>query len=217
MFDYKTAWKNQANHTALETAQYCVLKATLAKSNQKLEIAQALLRRAFTPITNKTKIFNGRTPFDTLNNVIRTVAATNWSKSFCGNDLKEALGEEDWATYKELAGQLVTKDIAKSEPEYMFIFVRQDISPEYQAVQGMHVAYKAGHHFKSNPDETYFVLVGVPNEESLEEIKEKLDANAVGSVEFKEPDIGNVVTAVASEPIKAHRKRFLKNYDKLVF
>lgn len=215
MIDYKTAWKQIANDKAITprlTAQYCLIKAAKAKSNQKLEIAQALLRRAFPPITKPSKLANGRTTYDTLYHSLLLPKSI-----ILDQNIEDILTEEEYKTVIDLSVQIRKTDILANEPEYLFIFVRQDIEPEYQAVQGMHVAYKAGRVFESNPNETHFVLVGVPDGQALEEADNLLQSKNLATVIFREPDIGNLVTAIASEPMKAHRKNFLKNYKLLVF
>jgi effector-binding domain-containing protein len=215
--EYKNIWKKYSKYSAIEMAQYCIIKAATAKSNNKLEIAESLLRAAFSPITNQNKLSNGRIPFDTLKHLKWQATSYKLYKTFCGIELEKVMNEDEYASFKELCGQLSSRDIAKNEPEYLFIFVRQDITPEYQAVQASHVAYKAGSLFKSNPDETYFVLVGVPDELALCEVEILIRKKGYKVACFIEPDLGDEMTAIAMEPIKSHKKAFLKNYKKLVF
>jgi hypothetical protein len=221
--NWKTHWKALSltkTATDIDHFQYCVLKALTAKSNAKIEIAQALLRRQFPPVTNTTKLENGRTPFDTVSYLTRW--HPSWFKArgtVFGMDKSLFFNEESEQAYINLVTELasLSPNIRANEPEYMFIFVRQDISKEQQAVQAAHVAYKAGCMYGYNPDETYFVLVGVEDEAALNEAKATLDIKDVSFEQFYEPDLGDSLTAVASVPIKEHRKRFLKHYQKLVF
>jgi hypothetical protein len=207
--NWKTIWKQRANdkaNDAVDHFQYCILKALFAKSNAKKEIGLALLKRAFTPTSYGS--------WDGLNEAGRYAA---YRKTIFGRDWTELVPEELQEAYKELVRACQGPTVALSENDYLFIFVRQDISPEQQAVQSAHAVYKAGCEYKHKPDETYFVLIGVANEEELEEAKAKLASRSVEFVEFYEPDLGDSLTAIATRPIKEHRKRFLKHYRKLQF
>lgn len=209
-YDYKTDWKELANNkanTAAHHFQYCILKALFAKSNNKLEIAKALLKKAFTPKSNGT--------WDTLSNISRRVFYRN--NVFLGKPLADFLTEEQQRQYKALVWECTGMAIRQSEEDYLFVFVRQDISNEQQAVQAAHATHKAGHKFPSNPDETYFVLIGVEDECQLQEVELLLQKHNHEYVSFMEPDLGNTMTAIAVKPMKEHQKRFLKKYKKLQF
>lgn len=216
--NWKTHWKAHTlnkDATALHHFQYCVLKALGAKSNAKLEIAQALLRRAFTPVKEE---IHGRTAFDTVRRV-NYQAIWHWrnTKQIFGLDASLFFNAEDEEAYVNLVGEIYSQNIAKSEPEYMFVFVRQDISPEQQAVQAAHATYKAGCTFGYNPDTTNFVLVGLPKEEHVTQAANLCEANGHETVSFIEPDLGDTLTAIAVRPMKERHKRFLREYKKLVF
>lgn len=207
--NWKTIWKQRANEKANDATdhyQYCILKAFFAKSNNKIEIAQSLLRRAFTP--ENGGYWNG------LNSAARFAA---YRKTIFGMPIEEFLDNTQKEAYFNLVRACQGGHVAKSEPTYLFIFVRQDLSPEQQAVQAAHVTYKAGQVFKSDPDTTHFVLIGLPNEFLLASTGVHLYENDVAYVEFREEWLDNSLTAIASEPIKQHRKRFLKHYPLLRF
>jgi hypothetical protein len=217
--NYKDYWRLVANRKEIKpehAAHYCLLKALSAKSNNKVEIAQALLRRAFTPVTNKNELANGRFQYDTLGRTLRHCGSQH---GFFGFDKSIFLDDEEGvAAYDNLLNELQKLNFAKTEPEYVFIFVRQDISNEQQAVQAAHATYKAGAIFKpENPDETYFVLIGVPDEAGLHVVKEEVESKGFSTVVFNEPDLSNTDTALATEPMKAYQKRFLKHHRKLAF
>jgi hypothetical protein len=218
--NWKSHWKLVAankNITARYVVQYCLLKALTAKSNKKLEIAQTLLRRAFTPVTNRTELANGRTAFDTISKHIYMLDLHPKGHIF-GLDMTLFMDDEGFANYKDLIRQLWSADMASDEPEYLFIFVRQDISKEQQAVQAAHATFKAGTIYRhADADRTNFVLVGVPTLEELNEVEESFKAkDFYGFVKFTEPELGDTATAIATAPIKEHRKGFLKQYKTLV-
>lgn len=97
--------------------------------------------------------------------------------------------------------------------KYVYIFVRQDISFEQQAVQAAHVTFKLGAFMErykdltnwEDPDETYFTLVGVRNEEALSAITSILDKFGFKFESFYEPDLPGV-TAVAAYPIDEDKR-----------
>jgi hypothetical protein len=87
---------------------------------------------------------------------------------------------------------------------YVYFFTRQDISPEQQLVQTAHVALKLGvmiDEQKLNPDETYFAVIGVRNEDALIAVGEILEKFKYPYEIFQEPDMKNQVTSIATYPI----------------
>jgi len=111
--------------------------------------------------------------------------------------------------------------------QYLYIFVRQDIypgdmrhlSPEYQAVQASHVAFKAGMEFNglSDPSHTFFTLCGVKDENELREIKELAKSRMLSVVEFEEPDYNIGLSAIAIEPIFGVQRKIFSRYKLLTF
>ena len=91
---------------------------------------------------------------------------------------------------------------------YVYIFTRQDISPEQQAVQTAHATYKLGWNVKIHdmpdwptPDNTYFTLVGVRNRDALSAVSLILDKFEIPCESFVEPDMDYEVTSIATYPI----------------
>ena len=78
--------------------------------------------------------------------------------------------------------------------------------------QGIHAAYESGLHLTSPTDEIHYTVVcQVPDEMSL--LKAQYDIEHMGfrTVLFKEPDLGNQATALATEPIpECVKKKFSK-------
>lgn len=81
---------------------------------------------------------------------------------------------------------------------------RRDISFGYQAVQAGHAAIQFQHEHpelaqlwynKSN----YLAFLTVTNEEALEELIRKAESRGIKHSVFREPDMGNEITAVAFE------------------
>lgn len=209
--NWKEHWKQLANNkanTALHHFQYCALKAFNAKSNAKKEIAFALLRRAFTPK-------NGY-DWSAINRAAREAFYSNYLLGVSNKEMFEDEAEE--RRYKALVYEFIGANIRDHEPDYMFIFVRQDISNEQQAVQAAHATFVAGSKFThASPDKVNFVLVGVRNTHELKLTQQRLEAYGCEFVTFVEPDLDNSITAIATTPLKEHQKRFLKKYKLLEF
>ncbi len=82
---------------------------------------------------------------------------------------------------------------------------RSDMSPGYQAVQSTHAAidFIFEHQSRAGPwhrDSNYLVQLVVENEEALKQLIKKLAKAELAITIFREPDIGNQITAIAIEP-----------------
>lgn len=100
---------------------------------------------------------------------------------------------------------------------HAYIFVRQDLSPEQQLIQFGHVACALG---KSLPDHVCphklnFVGIGVKNEAHLVKSSLNMDDNGIEYVVFREPDIGDEITAVASLPVTGAQREAFRKYKTL--
>lgn len=99
--------------------------------------------------------------------------------------------------------------------KYVYIFTRQDMSPEQIAVQSAHATFKLGTQMGSlsqktssdysNPDETYFTLVGVRNEEALAAVAMILEEFDFVYEKFFEPDLPGV-TSIAVYPVDEDKR-----------
>ena len=88
---------------------------------------------------------------------------------------------------------------------------REDLSPGQQAVQAAHAAidFCYEHPDRAGPwhkDSNYLVLLSVKNEKQLYLLISKCFELGLKFTAFKEPDIGNQVTAVAIEPGEVTQK-----------
>lgn len=103
-----------------------------------------------------------------------------------------------------------------SQVSKLYLITRDDLSPAFQSVQSAHALTDAilkypkdalEWHRKSNT----LVMLSVKNEAALIEIEEDLKNMNVNFVSFREPDIGEELTAIAvlpSEEAKKYCKRF---------
>ncbi len=99
---------------------------------------------------------------------------------------------------------------------HSYFFIRQDISPEQQAVQGMHVSLELGNCLTRR--ETLglnFVTCGVPDLQGLESIEMYLIHNEVPFVLYRDSHFNNEITAIATFPV-CSAKRELFKFGKLL-
>jgi hypothetical protein len=221
--DYKTLARAKKT-TAYDVMRLCIYKAMDAVSIQPKDVtANQLIRRAFTPITRKNKLDNGNEPWQKVRNLLSSL---HW---FCKMQKKDPAQlfspletVDELNQFTQIVSDVFDKyKITQEEQKrhYSYIFVRQDISPEYQLVQAAHVAAKMGFNqitFK-NFDELYFAVIGVPDQKGLDTAIADIEHVGGKAYSFIEPDIGNVMTAVASSPILASNRKRLLSYKKLVF
>jgi len=104
--------------------------------------------------------------------------------------------------------------------KYSYFFTRQDIRPEQQLVQTAHVAMKLGFNLneQEDPNNTYFVCVGVRNRDALFAVEKILYKFNFKFEVFYEPDIGNnEMTAIAVYPIDEDKRDILMAFNLLKF
>ena len=87
----------------------------------------------------------------------------------------------------------------------LVIITRRDLHPGYQAVQSAHAGIDFQHEYPEiakqwNKQSNYLIILSVENEEQLLLFLEKCKWYNLKTTIFKEPDIGNEVTAIAVEP-----------------
>ena len=90
----------------------------------------------------------------------------------------------------------------------MFVIVRKDLSISQRAVQAGHALAE---HLLHGPFSRWqngtLVYLGVKGLTQLENIKRKFDRENIPYKEFREPDIGNEITAIATDQESQHTKR----------
>jgi hypothetical protein len=226
MQDANTLWAKLAsekNITVYNVVERALIKAIRAKNTNKVgteEIALALLQKAFTPITNQNKLANGRWEFDTLREALWYVG-NSCKYTLLGHPGVEVLEENELKAFQSLASSLLKMTrqefIEALTKEYVFTFVRQDLSNEQQMVQAGHSLFKLGCSLpRHKGDKTYFVIVGVPNLNALKEAADHIGKH-VEFENFIEPDIGDEMTAISTYPIPAAKKHVFSQYEKLIF
>lgn len=99
----------------------------------------------------------------------------------------------------------------------MYVLVRSDLGPVTAAVQSCHAAIEAAASFdlKALPDHPHLVLLGFKNLSSLNKAVVQLQQNGIRFVSFYESDIGEELTAVATEPMHFDdpRRKVMRKYQ----
>jgi len=94
--------------------------------------------------------------------------------------------------------------------------VRKDISIEQQAVQSTHAAIEATRHLiPPQIEHPHVIICEVSNEEKLKKQTSYLSSLGIKYKPFYEVDIGNQITAIATEPIYGEDRRHFKKYNLL--
>ena len=83
-----------------------------------------------------------------------------------------------------------------------------------QLCQAVHAAHEAGIHLGNSDRISSVVICAVPNEQALQLAASRLDYNSdIRYTLFREPDLGDQATALATEPIDdRRRRRFMSRY-----
>lgn len=101
-------------------------------------------------------------------------------------------------------------------PEYVYVFVRQDLSKEQQLVQAAHATLVLGNKLKSHdPSELYFTVIGIPQLIDFRKVMNDLNAHGTKYETFYEPDQGGTLTAIATHPIRKDKRGNLREYKLL--
>jgi hypothetical protein len=208
-------WKKLANEKKIsnyDVVAYALIKAINAKSNEKLEVARALLLKSFTPITNDNKTMNGAQPFQALTSALHRAY---WSTLF------EELSTDEKKLFRSMVEQLIQENWV--DTTYAYILVRTDIPPVHQAVQAAHATMLMGQQVPaSKHDARYqsFCLLDGGDETALREFGAKIQRMGIKAAYFWEPDANKLwdglhrkeLTAIALHPLRksvAQRKGFL--------
>lgn len=93
----------------------------------------------------------------------------------------------------------------------MVVITRSDLSDGYKAVQSTHAAinFTFEHPNRAGPwfqESNYLVLLETVDEKSLKALIRKFELKKLNYTVFREPDIGDQITAIAVEPSKETKK-----------
>lgn len=95
------------------------------------------------------------------------------------------------------------------ERQYMYLFVRRDLSMPQQIVQASHASACIGQEFHAD---TNIVLLDCEHEIHLKDIAEHLESHKVSFTIFYEPDVDQY-TSIATEPLCGAKRNCMKKYQ----
>lgn len=94
----------------------------------------------------------------------------------------------------------------------MYVFVRTDLSTPQVIVQACHAALEAGREF-SVDGTPHLVLLAVPDEQQLLKAASYLAEVEISHILFREPDIGDAATAIATRAVHGVERRLFRKYQ----
>jgi len=95
------------------------------------------------------------------------------------------------------------------------VFVRLDLPHPNQVVQACHAIQEADRLFPIPEITPNVIVLGVKDEAKLHSVIEELVLHKVGHAPFREPDMGNQITAVATSPIYEESRKLFRKYKLL--
>lgn len=99
--------------------------------------------------------------------------------------------------------------------QYMYVLVRNDLSPSQICVQSCHAVIEATRNFNMNGEHPSVILCVVKSEEKLKQVSRELATKGIRFSSFFEPDIGNKLTAIASAPVSGVNRDVFKRFQLL--
>ena len=109
----------------------------------------------------------------------------------------------------------MTHQVSNSEgrKNHVYVFIRRDLPFSQQVVQACHAAIEAATLISSDLAHPYLVVCGIRNEPHLQKALSRLQQEGVVCRPFIESDIGNQLTAFATEPIFSDRRHIFRRYN----
>lgn len=100
---------------------------------------------------------------------------------------------------------------------YVYVFIRTDLSDPQIAVQSCHSIVEATHAFDLGnlPTHPSIIILGVKDQNRLEQARLYLTQHQIQYVAFREPDIDWEMTALATGPIFGEKRKLFKKFELL--
>lgn len=93
----------------------------------------------------------------------------------------------------------------------VYVFIRKDLTHPQQIVQSCHACLG----LRQNGSDSSVIVIGIEGEGKLYDVITHLKSLDLDYSEFREPDIGNELTAVVSQPIPESQKNIFRKYQLL--
>lgn len=94
-----------------------------------------------------------------------------------------------------------------TDKPYHYVVVRTDLPGRVQVVQALHAAYEAGTELGRPRMNGNLVFLGVPSRLELTKLRAELYKQGVQYVAWRESDLGNEVTAIATAALYDSEER----------
>lgn len=110
-------------------------------------------------------------------------------------------------------GKLLLSLFPQGKHEYTYVIVPKDLTPVQQSIQGTHAASELFNN--NNYHHGSIIYVVVKSEDKLKDVIEQLLESGIHLSIFREPDLGNRITAIATEalsdddPKRSYLKKFM--------
>ena len=95
------------------------------------------------------------------------------------------------------------------DKQFMYLWVRRDLSTPQKIVQTAHASAAIGKRFHAD---THIALMEAQDELDLQNISRYLDVHSIQHEVFFEPDLPGY-TAIATEPLVGQRRKPLKHFS----
>lgn len=80
--------------------------------------------------------------------------------------------------------------------------------------QAVHAAHEAGIHLADkNSDISSVVICSIPDEQGLIQAADRLASHGIRTTIFREPDLENQMTAIATEPLVKPARKIMSKYS----
>lgn len=109
-------------------------------------------------------------------------------------------------------GKMLLCKFPQGKHEYTYVIVPKDLTPVQQTIQGTHAANEIFNNYDYHHGSIIYVVV--KSEDKLKLVIEELLERGIHLSIFREPDLGNRITAVATEPLgdDDERRTYLKKF-----
>jgi hypothetical protein len=106
-----------------------------------------------------------------------------------------------------------TLDATVQTKHTIYVLIRLDISLAQQMVQAAHAAAEAGRQFYKSPHGiASLIVLSVANQEKLYAAQAQLHRKGVANTVFFEPDFGIGDSALATEPLLDHQRKYMRGW-----
>lgn len=96
----------------------------------------------------------------------------------------------------------------------MYSITRKDLSIPQQAVQAGHAAIEASRAYLPKDDEhPSLIICTMKGEEQLRRAADDIESQGIRIKRFYEPDIGNQLTAFATEPLNGESRKAMRKFQ----